>query len=1007
MKTLPAPNGNPRMSKTVARLGLVIVLAAIIAAPFFSSSSASSLEKPFQTSLTNMVRSLNSSEAPAVPLFSDLSVRQLLGVLPVLPHALTFIPQAAPVETVAVFQSNCTTPATTFTLGQQMCAKISGNPLGSRPTQILRRLAIVNPGGFIVAKADVNSNPQTLLFTLPSTATSQFDVPVDNRGNWSVNSIDTRGGLVTSAVFSVTDPAENVADLAILKVVSGDTELSAGSNVRYSIFLENFGPNAAAAVSFTDDVPANTTFVSESHSDASFTCTSPAAGASSGTTTCTTPSLAKGARVEFTLTYNVNPSTPVKTLIANTVDVTTTTTQRSTSNDSSTAEAIVADNGATEVCTLTCPANKVVTANTTNAGQPGAFVTYGAASADGSCGAVTNNPASGSFFTVGTHTVTSTAQAGPTCSFTVKVVDTPAPTISCPTNKVATAGNDGTATVAVGTPTFTASGGGTVTGVRTDSTPAVLDEEGNVVTPAVEIPLTDPYPTGITGITWTVTDADGRTATCQQTITVNAICLNDNERPTITAPANITVSTGSGNTSCSVALDDELGQANANDNCSVIVTISGIPAGNLFPIGSTTLTYTATDPSGNTNLTPATQVVTVIDDTPPSIAAPPDATYVCMTEVPAGNANQATRGVVLDEDGNPLPPGPPFDNCGTPTVTMVETNNGGAGSVASPRIITRTFTATDGATPSNSASAVQTITVADGVIPTITLNGANPITVECHTSFTDPGATAHDNCSADFAATATSNVNANAVGSYTIVYTAQDPAGNQATSVSRTVNVVDTTKPVITINGASAVTVECHTSYTDAGASASDSCDTSVPVVTSGSVNVNTPGTYTLTYNAADDSGNAANAVTRTVTVVDTTLPVITLNSYAPSMWPPNHKYTTFQLTQFVTGASDTCDLSIDLNDVVIEKVTSDELENSGGDGNTLNDIVIAANCKSVDLRSERNGGGNGRVYTITFKVTDISGRTGRATAKVRVPPNSGAGAVEDAAAYTVNGICP
>jgi hypothetical protein len=123
-------------------------------------------------------------------------------------------------------------------------------------------------------------------------------------------------------------------------------------------------------------------------------------------------------------------------------------------------------------------------------------------------------------------------------------------------------------------------------------------------------------------------------------------------------------------------------------------------------------------------------------------------------------------------------------------------------------------------------------------------------------------------------------------------------------------------------------------------------------------------------------------------------------------MWPPNHKYKTFQLTNFVTGASDSCNTSLALSDVVIEKVTSDELENSAGDGNTLNDIIIADNCKSVQLRSEREGGSNGRVYTITFKVTDASGNVGRATATVVVPHNPGEAVGNNGVNYTVNGSC-
>jgi hypothetical protein len=97
------------------------------------------------------------------------------------------------------------------------------------------------------------------------------------------------------------------------------------------------------------------------------------------------------------------------------------------------------------------------------------------------------------------------------------------------------------------------------------------------------------------------------------------------------------------------------------------------------------------------------------------------------------------------------------------------------------------------------------------------------------------------------------------------------------------------------------------------------------------------------------------------------------------------------------------------LSSVVIEKVTSDEPDNGGGDGDTANDMVIAANCKSVQLRSERSGSGNGRVYTITFKATDASGNVGRKTAKVVVPHDNGNGgsAVDSGVQSTVNGSCP
>jgi hypothetical protein len=173
------------------------------------------------------------------------------------------------------------------------------------------------------------------------------------------------------------------------------------------------------------------------------------------------------------------------------------------------------------------------------------------------------------------------------------------------------------------------------------------------------------------------------------------------------------------------------------------------------------------------------------------------------------------------------------------------------------------------------------VVVTDTQAPTIALNGPSSVTVECHTSYTDEGATATDNCSPAPTPTSNSNVNTDVPGNYTVVWSVTDGGGHTAT-VTRNVTVVDTTKPVITLNGANPLTVECHTSFTDPGATASDSCDTSVPVNVAGTVNADAVGTYTLTYTATDDSGNAAVAVTRTVNVVDTTKPVITLNGANP-----------------------------------------------------------------------------------------------------------------------------
>jgi hypothetical protein len=89
------------------------------------------------------------------------------------------------------------------------------------------------------------------------------------------------------------------------------------------------------------------------------------------------------------------------------------------------------------------------------------------------------------------------------------------------------------------------------------------------------------------------------------------------------------------------------------------------------------------------------------------------------------------------------------------------------------------------------------------------------------------------------------------------------------------VSVVDTTAPEITLLGSDPVTIEVHSAYTDDGATASDNYDGDLTssIVTYNPVNTELLGTYTLTYDVTDSNGNAADQVTRTVNVVDTTAP--------------------------------------------------------------------------------------------------------------------------------------
>ena len=95
--------------------------------------------------------------------------------------------------------------------------------------------------------------------------------------------------------------------------------------------------------------------------------------------------------------------------------------------------------------------------------------------------------------------------------------------------------------------------------------------------------------------------------------------------------------------------------------------------------------------------------------------------------------------------------------------------------------------------------------------------------------------------------------------------------------MTRTVNVVDTSIPVITLTGTEIVTIEVGTAYVDGGATATDNYDDDTTLTASivtdvSTVDTQTVGSYTVTYNVSDASGNTAVEVTRTVIVEDSSL---------------------------------------------------------------------------------------------------------------------------------------
>jgi len=164
-------------------------------------------------------------------------------------------------------------------------------------------------------------------------------------------------------------------------------------------------------------------------------------------------------------------------------------------------------------------------------------------------------------------------------------------------------------------------------------------------------------------------------------------------------------------------------------------------------------------------------------------------------------------------------------------------------------------------------------TGADVGLPTITRTGPAVVNAVLGGTYTDQGATANDAVDGNITGSiiTTNTVNTAALGTYTVVYKVSDTAGNAAATVSRTVHViVDTTPPVITLNGSAAVSIPQNSVYADAGATALDNVDgvISGSIVTGGTfVNTATQGSFTITYDVSDSAGNAATQVVRTVVV--------------------------------------------------------------------------------------------------------------------------------------------
>jgi hypothetical protein len=474
----------------------------------------------------------------------------------------------------------------------------------------------------------------------------------------------------------------------------------------------------------------------------------------------------------------------------------------------------------------------------TAANAAGANVSYSinASDACGSPVAYTYNIVSGSFFQIGTTTVqvTATDVSGNTASasFTVKVFDNQAPTITAPAN--ITVNTDAGVAVATGV----------------DIGEAIAnDNSGSGVVITNNAPTQ--FPLGNTIVTWTAKDAAGNSASATQVVTVR-----DMEPPVLVVPAAVTTTT---NSSQAFATNVSLGSASATDNSGFAAVTNDAP--NQFPIGQTTVTWTATDAAGNK--TTATQFVIVEDKEAPVLVAPSNLT------VPTNPGVNFATGVNLGTASG-------YDN----SVQAVQISNVAPSvyQLGQNQVI---WNITDAY--GNTATGIQIITVVDTEKPLIA--GVTDIVVDAPigsntaTVLSLGTPTATDNVNVvSFGNNATGTTYP--IGTTSIIWTARDAAGNETTAVQLVI-VRDKTAPVL--NGVPAnTTVSCGNIPSVAAVTASDNFDQNVVVsFTQSSTKGSNPAqasfynyVITRTWSASDVAGNQVSA-SQTITVVDTEAPVM------------------------------------------------------------------------------------------------------------------------------------
>jgi hypothetical protein len=298
------------------------------------------------------------------------------------------------------------------------------------------------------------------------------------------------------------------------------------------------------------------------------------------------------------------------------------------------------------------------------------------------------------------------------------------------------------------------------------------------------------------------------------------------------------------------------------------------PLNNVVP-GVYVIKYNVTDSAGNKAVTQIRVIQVTKDITAPAlIVDKPDTTIIEVTKTPT-HPVPVPKVISADDlvDG-PLAGSVVIDS------GKVQTN------IVGTYIVSYIVTDLSG----NTATVYRVVKVIDSIAPVMKLIGTDPAIVEVNTSYTDQGVSVSDNYNTagelNPLVIVTSNVDITKVGTYLVTYNVKDKSGNSAASLTRTVKVVDTIPPTLTLNGTQSDSIDVFKPYNDPGVTVSDNYDNTsdIDITITGTFYSNFPGgknpktlgSYTIIYTATDKSGNKS-IVTRTVKVVDHVAPVISL----------------------------------------------------------------------------------------------------------------------------------